>query len=168
MRAGDVLVMESAGGGGWGDPLDREPAAVADDVAQGYLDAAEAERRYGLRLDADGRVDPAGTATARQELRGQRRWLRVTTNDRQPYAGTRGRRRLAYVGPDAGLAEGALVEVHGPHPAPLRAWVRHDPDLTDDQLALDDDGLEILGAEPDERTFVRVLADRGATGEGPA
>jgi N-methylhydantoinase B/oxoprolinase/acetone carboxylase alpha subunit len=38
MRAGEVLVMESAGGG-WGDPLDRAPAAVADDVVQGYLTA---------------------------------------------------------------------------------------------------------------------------------
>ncbi len=168
MRSGDVLVMESAGGGGWGDPLDREPAAVADDVTQGYLDADDAQHRYGLRFDADGRVDAAATAAARQELRRQRTWLRVSTTGRQPYTGERGRRRLAYVGPGTGLAEGALVEIHGPHPAPLRAWVRHDPDLTDDQLALDDDGLQILGAEPDERTFVRVLADRGTTGEGPA
>jgi N-methylhydantoinase B len=32
----DVLVLESGGGGGWGDPAERDPAAVAGDIENGF------------------------------------------------------------------------------------------------------------------------------------
>lgn len=59
------------GGGGFGDPLDRDPALVAGDVRLGLVSAAEAERLYGVRLGdpAAGGVDEAATAAARAELR---------------------------------------------------------------------------------------------------
>ncbi|MFG1777773.1 hydantoinase B/oxoprolinase family protein [Micromonospora sp. NPDC049051] len=157
MRAGDVLVMESAGGGGWGDPLDREPEAVAEDVRQDYLTGDEARQRYGVHLDAAGDVDRAATAEERQRLRNERNWLRLTTTDRPAYTGRRGQRRLAYVAPGSGLAEESLVELHGVHPAPLRAWLRHDTTLAADELALDDDGMQILGTSTEHRAYVRVL-----------
>ncbi|GLY21486.1 hydantoinase B/oxoprolinase family protein [Micromonospora sp. NBRC 101691] len=160
MRSGDVLVMESAGGGGWGDPLDRLPADVADDVAQEYLTGAQAYRRYGVVLEPSGGVDVAATVEARLRLRAERCWLRTVSSARPPYTGRRGSRRLAYVAPGAGLAEDTLVEVHGVHPAPLRAWIRHDPALADDQVAVDDAGLRILGCEVGERSWVRVLTER--------
>ena len=34
IEAGDVYEHRTAGGGGWGDPLERDPAAVADDVPE--------------------------------------------------------------------------------------------------------------------------------------
>jgi N-methylhydantoinase B len=37
IRPGDVLVLESGGGGGWGDPVERAPAAVARDFENGFL-----------------------------------------------------------------------------------------------------------------------------------
>ena len=37
LRQDDVVVLQSAGGGGYGDPLEREPEAVRDDVAEGYV-----------------------------------------------------------------------------------------------------------------------------------
>ncbi len=91
MRAGDVLVMESAGGGGWGDPLERLPEDVAEDVAQEYLTVVEARRRYGVELDPAGDVDAAATvATYRQRLRDERRWLRTTVTANPAYTGQRG------------------------------------------------------------------------------
>ena len=36
IRPGDRLVLESGGGGGWGDPAQRDPAALADDIANGF------------------------------------------------------------------------------------------------------------------------------------
>ena len=36
IRPGDRLVLESGGGGGWGDPAKRDPAAIADDIANGF------------------------------------------------------------------------------------------------------------------------------------
>jgi N-methylhydantoinase B len=40
IRPGDVLVLKSGGGGGWGDPAERDPAAVADDLENGFVTSA--------------------------------------------------------------------------------------------------------------------------------
>lgn len=59
------------GGGGFGDPLDRPPEAVAEDVARGVLTAWAAERFFGVRLD-DGQADHGATAELRAEIRRNR------------------------------------------------------------------------------------------------
>jgi N-methylhydantoinase B len=46
MRAGERFFLQSAGGGGYGDPKKREAAALARDIAEGYVSAAAAERDY--------------------------------------------------------------------------------------------------------------------------
>jgi N-methylhydantoinase B len=66
---GDVYVHRGAGGGGWGDPLDRDPAAVAADVANGKVSVAAAWEHYGVAVDGDGRVDGAATTKLRDERR---------------------------------------------------------------------------------------------------
>jgi N-methylhydantoinase B len=66
---GDVYVHRGAGGGGWGDPLDRDPAAVAADVANGKVSVAAAWEHYGVAVDRDGRVDGAATTKLRDERR---------------------------------------------------------------------------------------------------
>jgi N-methylhydantoinase B len=63
--AGDRLVVEMPGGGGHGDPFARDPAAVARDVAYGFIDAAEADSLYGVVLDAGGAPDIAATQRRR-------------------------------------------------------------------------------------------------------
>jgi N-methylhydantoinase B len=47
MEPGDRLTFLTAGGGGFGDPHARDPAAVADDVAKGYVSVEAARRDYG-------------------------------------------------------------------------------------------------------------------------
>ena len=47
LREGDIVQSESAGGGGYGDPLTRSPEQVLADVRQGYINAGQAEGRYG-------------------------------------------------------------------------------------------------------------------------
>jgi N-methylhydantoinase B len=51
-----VLTQESAGGGGWGDPRRRDVDAVMDDVLNGYVSRAAAERLYGVVFDASGAI----------------------------------------------------------------------------------------------------------------
>lgn len=51
LQKGDTYTVYSSGGGGWGDPLQRDPAAVADDVRNGYVTAEAAAREYGVALD---------------------------------------------------------------------------------------------------------------------
>ncbi|MEM1413063.1 MAG: hydantoinase B/oxoprolinase family protein [Pseudomonadota bacterium] len=71
VKAGDLLYFNTWGGGGWGDPYDRDAALVAADVAKGLV-SAEGAKRYGVVLDDAGTVDEAATESLREELRKQR------------------------------------------------------------------------------------------------
>lgn len=62
---GDVLQYTWSGGGGFGDPLLRDPAAVARDVCDGVISPERAERAYGAVL-RDGVVDVGATAARRR------------------------------------------------------------------------------------------------------
>ncbi len=66
LKEGDVFRLDTPGGGGFGDPLARDPAQVLADVAQGYVSMQAAERDYGVVIDKAGRaVDEAATARRR-------------------------------------------------------------------------------------------------------
>jgi len=71
VRGGRVRIS-SPGGGGYGDPLDRDAAAVARDVRLGYVTEGEALSSYGVVLGADGDPDSAATADARDARRSAR------------------------------------------------------------------------------------------------
>ena len=60
------LVLELPGGGGMGDPTDRDAAVVARDVRDGLVSAEVATRVYKVALTADGAVDDAGTTRLRK------------------------------------------------------------------------------------------------------
>jgi len=70
--AGTEVLYRTAGGGGWGDPLDREPSRVLHDVREGYVSAVSALDHYGVALTLGGEVDEAATAALRGRLRAQR------------------------------------------------------------------------------------------------
>ena len=72
IRAGDVFRQRIAGGGGYGDPLLRDPEAVAADLRDGYITALGAHDAYGVRVDDDGAVDEAATRELRRALRAAR------------------------------------------------------------------------------------------------
>jgi N-methylhydantoinase B len=62
---GERVRSFSCGGGGYGEPSAREPAAVARDVREGWVSAERARTIYRVALDAMGAVDAAATATLR-------------------------------------------------------------------------------------------------------
>ena len=71
----DVFVFHAAGGGGYGDPLDREAHSVARDVAMGRVSKECARDVYGVVIDDDGGVDDAATIPQREALRaGRKSW----------------------------------------------------------------------------------------------
>ena len=53
LAAGDAFVMRTGGGGGWGDPFQRDPALVLRDVRVGLLTIAQARDAYGVAITAD-------------------------------------------------------------------------------------------------------------------
>jgi N-methylhydantoinase B len=73
LAPGDVFYMHWQGGGGYGDPVLREPDAVAHDVRQGKTTAGTAEEVYGVALTPDGSVDTDRTTVLRTDIRATRR-----------------------------------------------------------------------------------------------
>lgn len=69
LRAGQRVRIDSPGGGGYGDPLERDPDAVRRDVQLGYVSGAAAFADYGVVLDGAGTVDAAATDDERATRR---------------------------------------------------------------------------------------------------
>ncbi len=79
VKAGDVIRVTTPGGGGWGDPLERELEAVRLDVLRGLVSIESAERDYGVvlgerrgELIVDYEVDAEATEELRARIRSER------------------------------------------------------------------------------------------------
>lgn len=77
LKRGDVVRIETGGGGGWGHPFDREPERVLADVLGGFVSRESAERDYGVILGASGRsIDARATAERREHRPATKRFHR--------------------------------------------------------------------------------------------
>ena len=88
VHTGDEFARPTAGGGGFGDPLERAPEKVRDDVIDDYVSIERAARDYGVvlkQIDADlgdYEIDEAATARLRAEIRGERvKWARMNPEE---------------------------------------------------------------------------------------
>ena len=66
LRRGDILLLETGGGGGHGHPFDRVAEAVLGDVLDGFVSEAAALEHYGVAVQ-DGQVDRGATAARRRD-----------------------------------------------------------------------------------------------------
>jgi len=74
LPAGAVMAYQYGGGAGFGDPLERDPDAVREDVLDGYVSPDAARERYGVVLRGSQDAGDLGVdAAATRELRAQRR-----------------------------------------------------------------------------------------------
>jgi N-methylhydantoinase B len=158
----DVVVMRSSGGGGYGDPLQRNPALVRQDVTTGHISADRAAAGYGVVIDAQGQVDATATDLKRASLRHQRFHLRVVADDTiDAYVGAKGKRRIVQLSSqDAsilGVHQGDLVELRGANPAPLRAWVQIGS-ITPGEVRLDAFARRVLRCGNDDVVELRPLS----------
>lgn len=71
LRPGEVLIKSGGGGRGYGDPLERDPLAVANDVVQGLVSVEAARNVYGVVMTGPS-LDPNATELARSRLREER------------------------------------------------------------------------------------------------
>jgi N-methylhydantoinase B len=78
LAAGDVLVFFAPGGGGFGDPLDREPERVANDIRNGWVSIACARESYGVAVTPGGQVDDTATQQLRDAIRSARKQRETT------------------------------------------------------------------------------------------
>ncbi len=157
----DIVIIESAGGGGYGPPDQRAPEAVAADVAEGLISPERAESRYGVVL-VNGSVDAAATARRRANLADARKTLRVSGANDDSFVGDR---RVFLLHPATcqafGIAGGnsdeTLVELLNPRGAPLRGWAMAKDTAIDGEVALGPMARQIIGIEDGAIVELRVL-----------
>ena len=65
LNRGDAYMMQSGGGGGFGDPMERDPELVGEDVREGYVSPTVAHNVYGVVLTSTGDVDVYATRLRR-------------------------------------------------------------------------------------------------------
>jgi hypothetical protein len=157
MNQNDILVELSNGGGGYGDPLDRDPQLVRRDVLDELISIEKAETRYGVILK-DGEVDEKKTQTKREEIRSKRLYLTIEPGPEEEYV--RGK-RITYLNPETteslGLKENDLVEIIGYNGVPLRAWVGLKADFANETLSLGKIGQQIIGVSLVDKVWVRKI-----------
>ena len=156
LRRGDIVREETAGGGGYGDSLTRDPARVAADVHQGYLTRAQAKKRYGVVLRGR-RPDAAATAAERATLGSARIRMPPQVANADDYDGP----RRCFALPSAlakrlGVEEGGLVELLTGRATPVRGWVRL-ADGASDAVTVGPDSLRLIGAAAGEAVEVRAV-----------
>ena len=140
---GDIVVMETSGGGGFGDALERDPAQVMADIRQGYVTPTAAASIYGIVTNGD-RVDVSATATRRATLRAARTVVRLTAAKGLQTDRGRSLRLDTETAKRLGIVPGAIVELVNPIGAPLRAWVTEITEASAGTAEIDADALRLL------------------------
>lgn len=159
----DTVIMCSSGGGGYGDPLDREPERVLEDVVYGYVSIDRARNGYGVVLNEDNIIDYEETRILRNDLKSKRERLKLIADDTvDSYVGGKGRRRILLLdSSDAtrlNLADDDLIELLGKNPAPLRAWIRVSENTHSGTIRMDEFGRRVLGLSDGENAVIRCLS----------
>jgi N-methylhydantoinase B len=69
LKPGDAVTIDAAGGGGHGNPLERDPEMVVEDVSEGYVSLRKAREEYGVIVNAKSmKVDVKATKGLRENL----------------------------------------------------------------------------------------------------
>jgi len=137
LRAGDIVVERTAGGGGYGDPAERDAGAIARDVRFGYVSTESAQTSYG-----------ASAAAACIQLR-------VLPSDAAVHTDGRLIVRIARTSAHRlAAAKGDLVEVVRADGPSLLAWADI-ADVPEDACAFAAETASVLGLIRDERVALR-------------
>ena len=158
LERGDVFVMETSGGGGFGDPFQRDIESVLADVRAGYVTEDGAREDYAVVV-CDGVLDEESTRAHRQAARAKRRALTLVLKDED--AGGDSRRRCfmnqkTLAGRN--LEQGDMVELRGKWGVPLRAWMETDDALPDNAVGLSANGVDILDAEEGDAVYLSPVS----------
>jgi N-methylhydantoinase B len=154
LDVGDLVIMETSGGGGYGDPLERDPARVARDVAEGIISRAAAAAVYGVIWSGE-TVDEAATRERRRALGAARVRIEVHPTDTLDETRVTGIVLPAALAARVGAEVGTVLELVDPHGAPLRLWVSAIGD--DGQALVSPATLAMLGLEAGASVEIRVL-----------
>lgn len=69
LRQGDILRIMTSGGGGWGNPAEREPLDVLQDVKDGFVSVARGREDYGVVIEPESwKIDWRQTQKCRRAM----------------------------------------------------------------------------------------------------
>lgn len=156
LAVGDLVIMETSGGGGYGDPLERDPAKVALDVAEGTISGAAAEAAYGVVFNGDA-PDETATRASRHALRAARLDVELHPTDAVDETRVSG---IVLSRPNAkrlGAHVDTVLEVVDPLGAPLRLWVSAITEDGHGRALVSAATLRMLGLAAGARVHIRVL-----------
>jgi N-methylhydantoinase B len=157
MLKGDTLLEMSNGGGGYGDPLERDPELVRQDVEEELITSDKAHQYYGVILK-NGLVDEPATARMREEIKSNRLSFVIRSSGDEEYLNGRRTIRVSAKGAERMEAkENDLVEYLSSIGVPLRAWVVIDPELSDNETFMGPIGQEILAVKEGDHIAVRKI-----------
>jgi N-methylhydantoinase B len=122
---GDVILVSACGGGGWGNPWERDVALVLFDVQQGKVSIQSAEKEYGVIL-RDGAVGQAATSVRR---------ARMAAAQTEPAQFTFNDNRIAYEQVWTAANYAALTDVLATLPVHWRHYMKGRIFAAVDQLA---------------------------------
>ena len=158
MGPGDVVRMETSGGGGYGDPLKRDPEAVRRDAKEETLTVKQAELRFGVILGAQGGIDETGTANRRKELLAARVMLTIQTANDEMFEGPK---RLFMISGQSArrldVAEGDMIEITAGRGANVRGWTQIFEAEGNGAVILGPSTLRLIQASPGEPALVRSV-----------
>ena len=160
LKKGDLVRIYSQGGGGWGDPLERDMERVFVDVLDGRCSVEQARDVYGVILDPqNSTVDVAATQQARAALPEQRVYLEARRGGPPEFQGGV---RLGRISPTLAQREsnraGDLADVFVPgHSNPVRLRIDVQDGLPDDALLLDEETWLHLELESGQRVLWRGI-----------
>ena len=157
MQCGDIVQFDKWGAGGYGDPLERDPERVREDLGEGYISAQSARDVYGVVIQG-GVIDIPGTKARRERLAAQRVFVSLLAEEEDTIdEGT----RLWKISPD--LAErlqakdGHVLECINADRAPLRGKARIVTGLPPDRMSIGPVGRKVLGVKPPDTVWLRKV-----------
>ena len=164
LKVGDIVREETAGGGGYGDPLKRDPQSVRTDVAEGYISEREASARYGVII-VEGELDLDATVEQRSKIAEARSFVSLTLSNDELFDGPRREVLLSEkLANTLGVAPGDLIELLTNQGAPLRAWARIEGD--GNSVSVSATSIEILSANTGEPVQLRITSPQPQNSSG--
>ena len=147
LEAGDTVILQSAGGGGYGEPRERDRNSLARDVSDGVVSENVAQTLY------DTEANPASPT------------LTVTESDADAYvASGPSQKRIIRLNPADAIALGDpaddRIELLGQDGAPLRGWLVCDKTIPAGTIPLDAKGRRCIGAKTGTTVAIRLLTVR--------
>jgi N-methylhydantoinase B len=158
LRFGDIVSEESAGGGGHGDPLDRDLNLVEQDVRAGYLTLDDARNRYGVVFNTHAEIDAEQTARAKSEIR-NKRISAIVEGGEEDYFDEQRRLFLFPVGwcQLASIQSNDVVELCHGQTAALRGWASTSSKVKPGSIIVGLQALRLLQVSSGQTVEVRKI-----------